>query len=157
MLDKKKQGKKNRASGKTFERKIRADLEKKGWIVDRWTNNVEFIKKELLIGRTDNIDLGKLVPCKPKFNPFTHSLMMISGGFPDFIAFRCLFSKFELQKEIRAIYEIIGVECKSNGYLTQDEKFKCKWLLENNIFSAILVGKRGKKRGEILYEKFKSD
>ena len=148
MLDKKKPGKKNRASGKTFERKIRADLEKIGWIVDRWTNNVEFNKKELLIGRTDNIDLGKLVPCKPKFNPFTHSLMMISGGFPDFVIY---------QMKRVDLYNVVGVECKSNGYLSAEEKFKCKWLLENDIFSKILVGKRGKKRGEILYEKFKSD
>lgn len=53
-----KQGKKNRRQGAEFEKKVRADLESKGWIVDKWTNNVEF---------GEVIDIGKLVPSKPKF------------------------------------------------------------------------------------------
>jgi len=52
------------------------------------------------------------------------------------------------------VYEIIGVECKSNGYLTPEEREKCKWLLENKIFSKILIARKGKKRGEIIYEDF---
>jgi len=49
-------------------------------------------------------------------------------------------------------YEVIGVEVKSNGYLSKEEKAKCRWLLDNNIFSKILIAKRGEKRGEIVYE-----
>ena len=35
-------GKSNRASGARFELKVRKNLESKGWIVDKWSNNVEF-------------------------------------------------------------------------------------------------------------------
>jgi len=48
---------------------------------------------------------------------------------------------------------IIGIECKTNGYLTREEKEKCEWLLENKIFSKILIASKGKK-GEILYKNF---
>ena len=72
---------------------------------------------------------GKLVQCKPKFNPFTKSLMMNTGGFPDFITFR---------KQDNG-YEVIGVEVKANGWLDREEKEKCIWLLENKIFSRILI------------------
>ena len=37
-----KKGRKSREVGKRFELKVREDLEKTGWIVARWTNNVEF-------------------------------------------------------------------------------------------------------------------
>ena len=46
-MDKKKQGKKNKASGARFELKVREDLEKKGWIVDKWSNNVDLNHKEI--------------------------------------------------------------------------------------------------------------
>jgi hypothetical protein len=36
-----KRGKKNRRLGAVFERKTRKYLENAGWIVDRWTNNLE--------------------------------------------------------------------------------------------------------------------
>lgn len=39
-------GKKSRAAGRRFEAKVRTDLEKKRWIVARWTNNVEFEEEE---------------------------------------------------------------------------------------------------------------
>ena len=68
-MNKKEQGKKNRASGQRFELKVRKDLESKGWIVDKWTNNIK-----------DN----KLVPAMSnRFN-------MRSMGFPDFVAFKNL-------------------------------------------------------------------
>jgi len=51
-------------------------------------------------------------------------------------------------------YEVIGVECKTNGYLTKEEKEKCRWLLENNVFSKILISSKGNKRGEIKYVEF---
>jgi len=37
----------------------------------------------------------------------------------------------------------------------------CRWLIKNNIFSEILIAKKGKKRGEIEYinfsDKYKED
>lgn len=87
---------------------------------------------------------GKLVKCKPKFNPFTKSLMMNSAGFPDFIAFR----------PNGECYEIIGVEVKVNGLLSKEEKKKCQWLLGNKIFSRILIAKQSKERGKIDYIDF---
>lgn len=131
-------GKKSRAAGARFEAKAREDLEKEGWIIARWTNNVEFGEKE------EKKHRGKLVKCKPKFNPFTKSLMMNTGGFPDFIAFRT--------KE--GGYEVIGVEVKANGWLDKDEKEKCKWLLNNKIFEKILIAKKPKERGKIEYVDF---
>lgn len=51
-------------------------------------------------------------------------------------------------------YGVIGCEVKSNGYLTKEEKEKCKWLLDNNVFSKILIAKKGTKRGGIIYDEF---
>tara|TARA_Y100000296_G_C5174178_1_gene259044 strand:+ start:2162 stop:2587 length:426 start_codon:yes stop_codon:yes gene_type:complete len=123
-------GKRNRAAGARFELKIRKDLEKKGWIIDKWSNNVDLEK-------------NKIIPAKRKYNPFK-KIMIIGTGFPDFIGF-----KFEKKK-----YDIIGIEVKGNGWLNQNEKKKCKWLLDNHIFSKILIAKKGKKRGEIEYIDF---
>ena len=38
-------GKKARQQGSAFELRVRKDLEEKGWIVDKWGNNVEFGRK----------------------------------------------------------------------------------------------------------------
>lgn len=88
---------------------------------------------------------GKLVRCKPKFNPFTKRIMMNTGGFPDFAAFR---------REGK-LYEVIGVEVKANGWLDKKEKEKCKWLLDNKIFSRILIARKSKERGKVDYIDFK--
>ncbi|MEK6895632.1 MAG: hypothetical protein AABX48_03860 [Nanoarchaeota archaeon] len=89
---------------------------------------------------------GRLVKCRPKFNPHTRSLMMNSAGFPDFIVYR----------KNEANYEVIGVEVKLKGILSKEEKEKCLWLLENKIFSRILIAKRAKERGKIDYIDFKN-
>jgi hypothetical protein len=39
-------GKKSKSSGTHFEMIVRKDLEEKGWIVDKWTNNVDFEEGE---------------------------------------------------------------------------------------------------------------
>jgi len=130
--DKSNQGRKNRAAGARFEAKVRAKLEREGWIVDRWTNTTEFKEGK-----------GRLTPCKPKFNPYTKRLMMNTGGFPDFIA---------IKKNSKEMYEVIGVECKSNGYLTKIEKEKAKWLVESCTFGKMIIAKKGKKRGEVVYK-----
>ena len=125
------QGRKNRAAGARFELKVRNSLENDGWYVDKWTNNVD-------------LQEGKLIKAKRKFNPFSKVIMM-SSGFPDLICF----------KRTGNLYEIIGVEAKANGWLDKEEKEKCKWLLENEVFSRVLIAKKGKKRGEIEYADFK--
>lgn len=129
-ISKSTQGKKNRASGARFELKIREQLEKMGWIVSKWMNTVDYAKL-------------KLVPSKRKFNPFLKT-MIIGTGFPDFVAF----------KKLDEGYEVIGVEVKSNGYLDKIEKGMGHWLIENKIFSKILIAKKGKKNGEIEYIDF---
>lgn len=128
-------GKKSRSSGIRFESKIRTDLESMGWIVSKWMNTVDYDKE----GK-----IGKLVPSKRKFNPYS-KVLVIGTGFPDFICF----------KKNNENYKVIGVEVKKNGYLNQIEKGMCNWLLDNKIFSKILVAKNGKKRGEIIYFDFK--
>ncbi|MBU0958477.1 MAG: hypothetical protein KKB31_00890 [Nanoarchaeota archaeon] len=129
-------GKKSRAAGARFELKIRGELEGMGWIVDKWTNTVDY-------DRDGNI--GKVVPAKRKFNPFK-KMLVVGTGFPDFIAFKKIGGKK---------YEVIGIEVKARGYLDKIEKGMCHWLLDNKIFSKILIAKKGKKRGEIVYDDFK--
>ncbi len=134
VIDYKEQGKKNRAAGQRFEARVRTSLEKMGWIVDKWTNTVDY-------NREDGI--GKVVPAKRKYNPF-RKIMVIGTGFPDFVCLRNVNEK----------YEVIGVEVKGNGYLDAIEKGMCHWLLENKVFLRILIAKKGKKRGEIEYIDF---
>ncbi len=177
MIDKKTQGKKNRAAGARFELKVRDDLEKKGWIVDKWSNNVEFIKEidaikspkmanhylqcqvDYLTKITKNAFRGNLVKVKNKFRG-KGIPMMLGAGFPDFIAFKEKIRKNEIKIGFDIVgenlYENIGVEVKSNGYLKPEEKAKCKWLLKNNIFSKILIAQKGEKRGEIIYTEYSS-
>jgi hypothetical protein len=106
---------------------------------------------------------ARLIPAKPG------RFRMMQTGFPDFIVFKNMTSwdgepfwnltreliNFEVKPTLPRkinLYENIGIEVKSNGYLTKEEKEKYKWLLENNIFSKILIVSKGKKRGEIIYK-----
>jgi hypothetical protein len=134
-------GRKSRAQGGQFELRARKDLEEKGWIVDKWSNNVD-------------LDLGKVVPCKRKTiplkygmagvkgNPFTRVISTIGTGFPDFVAF----------EKRGDLYKVIGVEVKMNGNLSREEKLKCIWLLENGIFSEILVASKVKEKNRVRVE-----
>ena len=113
-------GRKSRMSGSRFERKVRADLEKKGYFVTKFNNNIDLEK-------------GKMVPAK------SNRFFARSTGFPDFLIWQLV--GFPL-----------GVEAKSNGYLTPVEKKKASWLVKNGVFEKVLIAKKGKKRGEIAYE-----
>ncbi len=141
MPDEKKElserGKKSRAKGQRFETKVRQDLEALGWTVAKWMNTVDNEKH-------------KVVPAKRKYNPFLKALSL-GTGFPDFVCFR---RKNSEEEEIN--FEVIGLEVKGNGYLDQVEKGMCIWLLQNKIFSRILIARRGKKPGEIEYTDFDS-
>ncbi len=127
-IDYKKQGKRNRAAGLRFEAKVREELEKMGWVVDKWTNTVDYNKL-------------KLVPAKRKFNPFL-KIMVIGTGFPDFIGI----------KRIGEKYDVIGIEVKRKGYLSKIEQGMAHWLLENKIFSKFLIAKSIKEGRKIKVE-----
>jgi len=158
-IDKQKQGKRNIGIGRRFEAKVYKDLEAKGWICARWTKNVEAEFKVKIKGMGKVQYRKRLIPARQgKFRK-------VSTGFPDFIAFKRDFGLIvekngkEIILDISSfkpnIYTIEGIECKSNGYLTKEEKEKCDWLLDNNVFSKILIAKKGKKRGEIEYNEWK--
>ncbi len=170
-MDKREQGKKGRAAGLRFERRVRIDLEQKGWIVSKWFNNVELIPTVLGKPQRNSIPIldykARLIPARHKFNGVGNP-MSLGTGFPDFIAYKQI--KIDLPSPIidiggikatqtvylfRMEWNIIGVESKSNGYLSKEEKLKCKWLLNNNIFSKILIAHKGKKRGVIEYKEWK--
>ncbi len=129
-----KRGKKSRAKGQRFETKVRQDLENMGWVVSKWMNTVDYERE----GKT-----GKIVPAKRKYNPFLKALS-IGTGFPDFICF----------KRQEQGFDVIGLEVKGNGYLDKIEKDMCIWLLENKIFSRILIAKNSKDKGKIEYVDF---
>ncbi|MDP2672241.1 MAG: hypothetical protein Q8O84_00315 [Nanoarchaeota archaeon] len=127
-----KKGRISRARGARFELKVRGDLEVQGWILDKWTNNLD-------------LEENKIVKAKRKYNPFM-KLMIIGTGFPDFIAFK---------KTSEKNYDILGIEVKLNGILSKIEKEKCKWYLKNETFSKILIAKKGEKKSAIEYVDFK--
>ena len=124
-------GSKSRSGGGQFELRVRKDLEEKGWIVDKWSNNLD-------------LDVGKIHPAKRRFARFNKNMgvMTIGTGFPDFIAFQLMDKN----------YKIIGVEVKMNGTLSKIEKEKCKWYLENGIFSEILIAKKIKEKNRVRVE-----
>ena len=158
-------GKKAKASGARFELKVRENLESKGWICDKWTNNVEFVKETIPQKNSPydkEIRIGKLVKVKPKFiyNPKLKRMVMVgnSGGFPDFISYRIKKGLFESNlKPVTDDYEVIGVESKMNGYLDKEEKEKASWYLKNKIFSKILIASKSKQGRKIVaeYKEFK--
>ena len=148
MINKRLQGKRNKKSGGAFELKVRHELENQGWTVCKWQNNIEFN----LTG-TGGLSIGKLIPAKRKYNPFT-KFCSFGNGFPDFIAYRYRgLNPINILDEIYS-YEVIGVEAKSNGYLDKEEKEKCRWLIDNHVFSMIMILSKGKKRGEIIWSQF---
>ena len=150
-IDKKLQGKKSRAAGKRFEKRVRLDIEKKEEIVavDKWTNNVEFENAEFHKEGFSCSD-SKIVPAKPMFvfNPQIKRRIMISNspGFPDFI----MIGKMDEAGKSA----VIGVESKMNGILDKLEKAKCRYYLSNNIFCKILIASKGTKKGQIAYKEF---
>lgn len=148
MVDFKKQGKKNRAAGARFELLVRKDLNEKGWIVDKWGNNVEFDESYKISRRANEnpkkmiqrhlIEKGKLIQAKARWAGPGRPMMM-GAGFPDFNCHRILASDVSKKDKPFHMYEVIGVECKVNGTLSREEKEKCTWLLDNHIFSKILI------------------
>lgn len=123
-------GKKYRAAGKRFQTKTLEDLRSQGFIVAKWTNQVD-LKED------------KLILAKGKFNPFTRRMMGEIGGLPDFL---CM-------SKVDDLYNVFGVESKMSKYLDQEEKAKLRWLLKYEIFSRIFIAYKGK-NGEVEYYDF---
>ncbi|NCN86981.1 hypothetical protein GW932_04040 [archaeon] len=135
-VDYKKQGKTNRLRGQIFETRVREDLETKGWIVTKWMNTVDF-------------ERDKVAPSKRKYNPFTKALS-IGTGFPDLLCF----------KKNGNLFEVLGVEVKTNGSLDKFEKGQCIWYLEKGIIPKILIARKKKDEDDsrkiaIHYEDFR--
>ncbi len=126
-----KKGKLAKGAGSRFELKIRKYWEDNKYTVDKWSNNID-------------LENNQILPAKRKYNPFKR-VMTIGTGFPDFIAFKSINQN---------TYDVIGIEVKMNGTLSKEEKEKCKWYLNNKIFSKIFIAKKGKKRGEIEHIDF---
>ena len=161
--DKSKMGRLSRAAGQRFESVVRKDLEEKGWIVDRWTNNVEWPESNINLPSEERI--GKLVPAKPSmvFNPIIKRRVPqgLNTGFPDFIALKPTIEKRPYMDEAGNRFDVIvyltyGIEVKMEGILSREEKEKCEWLLESNKFSKILVARKTKVKNRIVvvYEDF---
>jgi len=129
-----KKGRRSRARGARFELKVRKDLESKGRIVDKWNNNVDLNKLEI-------------VQAKRKYNPFK-KMLIVGTGFPDFISIKHIH---------KGMHSVIGVEVKMNGILSKTEKEKCGWYLKKEIFSQIWIAKAVKKgrKIEVEYDDFK--
>ncbi len=124
-------GKKSRSKGARFELRVRTDLERKGWVVNKFGNNIDLEK-------------DKMILAKKKYNPFL-KFMAIGTGFPDFISTKNVTGD---------VYHVEGIEVKTNGILSKEEKQKCRWYLQHKVFSKIWIAKIGKKRGEIEYTDF---
>lgn len=73
--EKSKLGKTARRKGAEFERRVRLDLENRGWIVSKWANTIEY---------------GRIIPAK--WNRFRWG----STGFPDFLCFRKTGENYEV-------------------------------------------------------------
>lgn len=122
MIDKVKQGKRNRINGGIFERRVRKDLEEKGWIVDRVSNNVDLEENKCIVAKSN------------RFN-------MRSMGFPDFMAYD---NDADSDR-----YFVTYVECKINGQLSKIEKEKARWYLKNKYCGEFLVASKSIVRGRI--------
>lgn len=130
-----KKGRKARSQGASFELKVREDLEGKGWIVAKWSDNID-------------LENDKIISAKKhwKYNPFMKRMMPSAQGtgFPDFIAFQKISDE--------GYYRIVGVEVKMNGSLSKVEKEKCKWMLDNEIFSDIWIAKKEKQGRNVVVD-----
>jgi len=147
-------GAKSRKEGKAFEPRVYRDMSEKGWIVNRWSNDVEFDLDVLDIKENVAMKLGKVVLAKTKWRHTPRGMMPmnLNPGFPDFVCFK---EEKGLSGAL-GLYDVIGVECKISGSLDKLEKEKCKWYLDNNVFSKILIASKVKEKNRIkvVYEDF---
>jgi len=162
-MDRKKMGKAGRAAGKRFEVKVRKDLEKKGWIVFRNSNDVEFFQDMQPFDSHVSPVKGKFSQAKTKWNPFTKMPMSLQSGFPDFVVLINLKSETTDGKAVRdtltingevkevQAYGVIFIECKLERNIDKIEKEKVEWI-KSNLHIPVLLARKGEKRGTVKYE-----
>jgi hypothetical protein len=158
MKDLKKQGKRNRINGLLFEKKVKKELEEKGWIVSKWQCNIKGNFNYPSSCKHCSLKcITSICECKCHIKPKCVSskpskFRLMQTGFPDFIIYREKGCK-------KKCYEIIFVECKTNGYLSKEEKVKAIWYLNNNYCSKFLVAKKNKKGRKVIieYKKIEND
>jgi hypothetical protein len=103
-------GAKSRKAGGLFELKVRKKFEKKGWIIDKFSNNID-------------LDEGKFVAAKNKYIPGRG--LMPGLGFPDFVMFKIVGAPIAEQ------YKLVFIECKLDiKRLTKLEKQKLDWMVK---------------------------
>lgn len=119
-IDFKKQGKTNRRKGKDFELKTRKYFEAKGWIVDKFSSNID-------------LENDCMKPAGIKYIPGRG--MMPGLGFPDFVMFK--------HREA-CRYQLVFVECKTNNTLTKLEKQKLQWLVDHGHRCFVAFNNEGK-------------
>lgn len=148
MVDKVKQGRRNRANGASFELRVRKDLEGKGWLVDKFSNNIEFVlQPQDLKQLNGERPSARLIPAKRKYAGPGRP-MAIGTGFPDFVCIKV----HDLSDP--QTYLVQFVECKTNGKLDKIEKQKCAWLQEQGYNILIASKTKVKNRIVIKYENF---
>jgi len=135
---------KARSSGKRFEIKIREDLESKGFLVFRNSNDVKKIE-------TPNGQSIQFKQTTGHWNPFTKMIMVSQSGFPDFIVLKEAKLTYEDETPIEfmetpnVLFNVAFVECKLNGYINKVEKEKVNWLIKNLHVPFYVASKEGKK------------
>ena len=119
----------------------------------------EELEDNFLRGEIFKPTKGKCVPAKPgKFR-------MMQTGFPDFIAYQ-MYDEEENFLDTGAIpktkpikmYKVIFVECKTNGYLSKEEKEKAQWYIKNNYCEEFWIAYKTKEKNRVLvnYKKLES-
>ena len=137
VVDKQKQGRKNNRDGAKFELDFRKMMEKEGWIISKFQNNIDLQTGEIIQAR------GYFIPGRG---------LTLGKGFPDFVMFRMLIKE---NKATKALYELQFVECKRNiKRLSKEEKMKLEVLkqLGHKCFIAYLDEKEIKLKEFLGYE-----
>lgn len=126
------QGKDNRKHGIAFEYKVRKKLEKDGYYVTKWQNNID-------------LDKNIIHPARGKYIPGRGAMPGL--GFPDFIAFM---PRNIVKGRVQG-YIVLFIECKTNDKLTKIEKQKLQWLTNygNNCWIAY-----ENEKGKPMFRKF---
>lgn len=170
-----KEGKQAKSQGADFERRVKDDLEKKDWFVNRFSNQVEFgyyencplefvpVKwKDLTLKNGEHYPgpVARLVTAKTQWRrtPMGMFPMNVNPGFPDFCCH--MRTNFTMKQPVMGKdgnyeaevyqYKLIGVECKMTGVLDREEKEKCRWLLRNGVFNKILIAEKTKVKNKVV-------
>lgn len=126
-MNKKAQGAKNRKKGRDFELKVRKHFEAEGWIVDKFSNNVD-------------LEEGKFKVAGAKYIPGRG--LMPGLGFPDFVMFKLADYG---AGGIVGQYKLQFVEVKTNlKRLSKLEKQKLDWMVKQGYKCFVAFDDEGK-------------